>query len=92
LLPLHPLIVLQEVSNHTLVLYVFRSFCGQQDDEDDDEIESEDADSDVDQSTGSTSVVGGPSSGKMTARQAVLANVVGSSHVSLSMLLNFLHI
>lgn len=51
------------------------------DDEDEDEIESEDPDSDQGASTRSASVAGG--SGKMTARQAVLANVVGASHVSL---------
>jgi Ino eighty subunit 2 len=51
------------------------------DEEDEDEIESEDPDSDQGASTRSASVAGG--SGKMTARQAVLANVVGSSHVSL---------
>jgi len=52
------------------------------DDEDEDEIESEDPDSDQGASTRSASVAGG--SGKMTARQAVLANVVGASHVSLA--------
>lgn len=56
------------------------------DDEDEDEIESEDPDSDVDESTRSASVVG---NGKLTARQAVLANVVGSSHVSLSGYIGF---
>jgi hypothetical protein len=50
------------------------------DEDEEDEIESEDSDS-VDPSTRSASVVGGRT---LTARQAVLANVVDPTHVSLS--------
>ncbi|KAF9787263.1 PAPA-1-like conserved region-domain-containing protein [Thelephora terrestris] len=51
------------------------------DEEEEDEIESEDSDS-VDPSTRSASVVGGGRT--LTARQAVLANVVDPTHVSLN--------
>jgi len=50
------------------------------DEDEEDEIESEDSDS-VDPSTRSASVVGGRT---LTARQAVLANVVDPTHVSLN--------
>jgi len=50
------------------------------DEDEDDEIESEDSDS-VDPSTRSASVAGGRT---LTARQAVLANVVDPTHVSLN--------